>query len=185
MIPYRYCPFCTTELQTRRIPDDGPERRVCGACGFIQWGNSKPTAAGVVLDGAGRALLGRRVIEPFRGWWDIPGGFLEPAEHPVDGLRREIAEETGLTVSEPRLIGVWMNAYPDRVGEGTHDLLNFYYECRADAPESAAAADDIAELRWFEPDELPVDEVAFPSNRAALREWLRQRQQAAADMKES
>jgi ADP-ribose pyrophosphatase YjhB (NUDIX family) len=170
VIPYRYCPFCATELQTRRIPEDGPERRVCSACGFIQWGNSKPTSAGIILDGRGRVLLGRRNIEPFRGWWDLPGGFLEVAEHPEDGLRREIREECGIEVTDLRFVGVFLDVYPDKVSEATHDLLNFYYECRAAG--TPVGADDIEDLLWFPPGEVPVDEVAFAANRAALRAWL-------------
>lgn len=177
MIRYRYCPFCSTELQTRRIPEDGPERRVCSACGFIQWGNSKPTSAGIILDAGGRVLLGRRNIEPWNGWWDLPGGFLEAAEHPEDGLRREVREECGIEVTDLRLVGVFLDEYPDRVGEGTHDLLNFYYECRAVG--EPVGADDIGELRWFDPAAVPVDEVAFAANRAALRAWLDPREGVA------
>lgn len=176
MIPFIYCPMCRTELLAKRIPDDGPERRICPSCKFIQWGNSKPTAAGVVLNEEGLVLLGRRVIEPFYGWWDIPGGFLEPAESPEAGLRREVLEETGLHVTDLKLIGVFMDVYGDPATEGPYeDLINFYYECRMVPGEAATAADDIDALKWFAPDDLLVEQVAFASNRAALTEWLRQR----------
>jgi ADP-ribose pyrophosphatase YjhB (NUDIX family) len=168
--PFRYCPYCRADLQTRRIPaSEGPERRVCAVCGFIEWGNSKPTAAGIVEDEAGRVLLGRRTIAPFHGWWDVPGGFLEAGEHPEAGVRRELREETGLAVRVERLLGVYMGTYGED-GAGEH-LLNFYYICRVEngvlRPD-----DDLGELAWFAPDAIP-ERVAFASSRRALADWRR------------
>src|SRR5690348_1512777 len=124
MIPYRYCPQCAAELATRRIPaNDGPERRGCSVCGVIQWGNSKPNASAIIVDERGWVLLARRGIEPYLGMWDVPGGFLEAGEHPEDGVRREMAEETGLDVTITRLIGVYMDVYGPSPSE---DTLNLY-----------------------------------------------------------
>ncbi len=170
--PFLFCPYCRAELETRRIPDpDGPERRVCADCGFVHWGNSKPTAGGVVVDDAGRVLLARRAVEPFLHWWDIPGGFLEPGEHPEDGVRRELREETGLEIDVERLIGVYMDEYA--YGEGGH-TLNFHYLCRV-AGGAPAAADDVEELAWFPADGLP-EQVAFQNTKDALRDWRRQKE---------
>lgn len=170
MKAYRFCPDCGAELETRRIPaPDGPERRVCSACGFIQWGNSKPTSAGIVIGPDGRLLLGRRAIEPYRGWWDVPGGFLEAGEHPEDGVRRELREETGLEVVVVRLVGVYMDTYAT-TGD---DTLNFYYLCRSDGAQAGKAEDDIETLAWFSPEALP-EQIAFPSAQAALRDWREQ-----------
>jgi ADP-ribose pyrophosphatase YjhB (NUDIX family) len=174
---YRFCPVCRGELVARRIPaPDGPERRVCPACGFVQWRNSKPTAAGIVVDEEGRLLLGKRNIAPFLGWWDVPGGFLEPGEHPEDGVRRELREETGLEVEPEQMIGVYMDTYGDP-GDGGNDdggepILNFYYRCRV-VGGAPRAADDVEELAWFPPDALPA-RIAFPSSCAALRDWRKQ-----------
>jgi ADP-ribose pyrophosphatase YjhB (NUDIX family) len=177
--PYPYCPYCRADLETRRVPaDGGPERRVCVVCGFVQWGNSKPTAAGIVVDEHGRLLLARRNIEPFRGWWDVPGGFLEAGEHPEAGVVRELREETGLEVIVERLIGVYMDTYGDPKsaasagfgGAGEH-TLNFYYACRV-AGGTARADDDVDDLAWFNLDELP-ERIAFPSSDEALRDWRR------------
>jgi len=173
---FRFCPRCRAELHARRLPEpDGPERRVCSACGFVHWRNSKPTAAGIVLDDAGRVLLGRRNIAPYKGWWDVPGGFLEPGEHPENGVRRELREETGLEVSVERLVGVYMDVYGDGAdgpdGE-VEPILNFYYVCRV-AGGVARADDDVEALAWFAPDDLPAN-IAFPSSsQQALRDWRR------------
>lgn len=164
---YHRCPQCAQPLETRRIPaPDGPERRVCAVCGFVYWNNSRPTSGGVVVDDAGRVLLGRRAIAPSLGLWDLPGGFLEPGEHPVDGLAREMREETGLEVEAQRLLGIYMDRYGDDPHEHT---LNCFYLCRV-VGGTLAPDDDIAELDWFAPDALPED-LAFQNVRDALRDW--------------
>jgi ADP-ribose pyrophosphatase YjhB (NUDIX family) len=171
VIPYRYCPHCAAELSTRRIPaNDGPERRVCSVCGFIQWGNSKASSSGIVVDSQGRILLSLRACEPFLGCWDIPGGFLESWEHPEDGVRRELREETGLQVEVVGLVGVYMDTYGPPPSD---DTLNFYYECRV-TEGRMRAEDDVERLDWFDPRHLPGP-LAFANAQRAFEDWRARR----------
>jgi 8-oxo-dGTP diphosphatase len=116
-------------------------------------------------------LLGRRCIEPFNGWWDVPGGFLEPWEHPEEGVVREAAEETGLAVRPIELLGVYMDVYG--YSDGTDQTLNLYYVVEIVEGEPRPG-DDLVELRFFGPDEIPED-VAFETGRQALRDWRERR----------
>jgi ADP-ribose pyrophosphatase YjhB (NUDIX family) len=141
---------------------------MCDSCGFLYWNNSRPTAGAVVEDASGRVLLGRRGIEPSKGLWDLPGGFLEPGEHPEAGMKRELWEETGLLVDPVKLLGFYMDQYGDDPHEHT---LNIFYLCRVMGGE-AQASDDMAELGWFAPDALPTNpELAFQNVIKALRDW--------------
>ena len=168
--PFRFCPYCASALTTRCIPaHEGVERRVCSVCRFIEWGNSKPSASAIVLNNHGQLLLVRRSAEPFAGWWDIPGGFLEAGEHPEQGVVRELAEETGLIVTVERMVGVYMDVY----GPYADPTLNFYYVCRVSGDATPTPKDDVSEVGWFEARRLPGP-IAFDNANAALRDWLHQ-----------
>jgi NAD+ diphosphatase len=160
---WKYCPRCRSGLQ-------GDEKRVeCPRCGFVAYANPVPTATAVCVDDEGRVLLGRRALEPDKGLWDLPGGFVDEDEHPLDALRRELREETGLEVEPLEFLGVWMDRYG--YDSSASSTLNLYWTARIVSGEMHPA-DDVAELRWFPPDELPgPDELAFEVNAKVLSAW--------------
>jgi 8-oxo-dGTP diphosphatase len=166
LVGWKWCPRCRGELR-------GDASRVeCPACGFVDYASSKATAGALCLDDEGRVLLARRRAEPFRGRWDIPGGFLEEGEHPLDGVRRELREETGLEIEPLEFLGFWMDRYGgDSAAEAT---LNLYWTARV-VSGNPQPADDVDALRWFSPAELPgKDELAFENVPLVLSAWARQ-----------
>jgi 8-oxo-dGTP diphosphatase len=150
---WRHCPRCASDVAQH-------EGRVeCPACGFVHYAHSSPAVSALVVDDAGRMLLGRRAHEPDAGLWDVLGGFLEEGEHPLDGLRRELLEETGLEVEPRTFLGAYMDTYG--VGPEATSVLNLVWEGRIVSGE-ASPADDVSELRWFPQDEPPrPEECAF------------------------
>ena len=169
---WRYCPRCAAPLTT------AVGRVECAACGFVAYANSAPTASALCVDDDGRLLLVRRAVEPFRGRWDIPGGFLEEHEHPKDALRRELVEETGLEIDPVAFFGVWIDWYGDE-GPGVQSTLNLYWTARV-VRGDPRPADDVDELRWFAPDELPAaTELAFTNTRSVVEAWRDEQAQAS------
>ncbi len=162
---WRFCPRCAAELDLALAP----ARVACPACSFVGYANSSPCVCAVIEDEKGRVLLGRRAISPHRGLWDTPGGFLEEGEHPLDGLERELLEETGLTVLPKRFLGAWMDTYGDALDANA--TLNLFWTVRIIAGDPVAA-DDVSELRWFGPDDLPsADELAFTLLPSVFETW--------------
>ena len=162
---WKHCPVCATAIE----PDDG--RVECPECGFVTYAHSMPTASAVVADDEGRVLLSRRANDPAAGKWDLPGGFLEEGEHPVDCLRRELREEAGITLTDERLLGIWMDTYEYK--RRVVATLNVYYSARI-GEGTPEAADDVAELRWFAPEDVPVADLAFRHITEVLSAWRNQ-----------
>jgi ADP-ribose pyrophosphatase YjhB (NUDIX family) len=152
---WRTCPRCAAALER------SPGRATCPSCGSVYYANSAP-AAEALLERDGRVLLARRAFEPRRGYWDLPGGFLEEGEEPLDGLRREVREELGIDVEPVALIGTHVEPYDE------HYVLGLTWLVHGDG--EPVAADDVSELAWVGPDELPA-EMAFAHQEALLRAW--------------
>jgi 8-oxo-dGTP diphosphatase len=159
---WKHCPRCCAAVEKS-------ENRVeCGNCGFRTYATSKPTASALCVDDRGRVLLARRAAEPFEGKWDLPGGFLEEREHPLDGLKRELREETGVDVEPGDFLGIWMDTYG--ADEAAPATLNMYWTAKTNGEPKAS--DDVAEFSWFGVDELPDrDEFAFANTYEVLSAW--------------
>jgi len=144
---------------SRKVPDgDNMERAVCDTCGFIAYENPKIVAGAVVRCGS-RILLCKRNIEPARGRWTLPAGYLENGESPPEGARREAYEEATAEIVIDGLLAVYTIRRLSQV-----QLIyraHLAQEKFAPGPESQAVA-------LFEPDEIPYDEIAFPTVRWAL-----------------
>ncbi|MBI5301394.1 MAG: NUDIX domain-containing protein [Chloroflexi bacterium] len=159
---YKFCSNCGNHLPFTNYPF-APQ--TCTECGRTQYHNSKPCAGGLIVrDGC--VLLVKRAVEPFKDYWDLPGGFLEAGEHPRDGMFREVREETGLEVRVRELLGVYVDRY-DNNGDEIF-TLNHYYIVE---PIGGAlrAADDVNAFAWFALDALP-DAIAFEHAPVVLRD---------------
>ena len=152
---WRFCPICGEAI------DNLGQRVECRACGYVGYANAVPGVEAVCFDPTGRVLLGRRANDPSAGRWDLPGGFMHEDEPPLDALRREVREETGLEIEPEAFLGHWLEPYDGRI------VLCLAWTARAD--EAGQAGDDLVELRWFTPEQLPLpSELAFTHYPAVL-----------------
>jgi 8-oxo-dGTP diphosphatase len=152
---WKLCPRCGRELERT------PGKANCPGCGSTYYANSAPAVEGL-LERDGKVLLAKRQIEPRHCFWDLPGGFLEEGEEPLDGLRREFREETGIEVEPVEWLGTQLEPYDEYFVLGLTWLVRGEGEPRP--------GDDVGELAFFGPGELPA-ELAFPHQDELLREW--------------
>ena len=155
-----FCPQCGHLLEDREA--FGRVRRVCPTCGFVFFRDPK-VAVGALIAREEHVLLVRRAVVPRIGMWALPAGYMDYDETPEDAVRREVQEETGLTVEVGDLLGVFPMDNPH--GRG----IILIYWAHPDAGEPRAG-DDVSEVRWFHCDELP-EELAFESTRQAVARW--------------
>lgn len=137
--------------------DDLP-RKVCDNCGFVAYENPK-IVVGSVVRHEGRILLCRRAIEPRRGFWTIPAGYLELNETPEDGARREAREEATAVLDIERLLAVY--SVP-RISQ-----VQLIFRARLAAPEFSAGPESLA-VELFDWNDIPWDDLAFPTVHWAL-----------------
>jgi ADP-ribose pyrophosphatase YjhB (NUDIX family) len=163
----RFCLTCGGPL--RAIREDGHRRWRCRRCGWTFYGNPVPASTAVVIR-RGQVLLARRARPPYPGYWDLPGGFLEAGETPEAGLRREMREELGVSVTRVRVIGF----ATDRYGPRGVPVLTVMYRVQPGTGR-LRPADDVSELKWFDPREVPWRSVAFPGMRRLLQRYLASR----------
>ena len=158
-----YCPRCGAPLAEGVA--FGRTRRLCRYCGFIHFRDPKVAVAGLISDGD-RVLLVRRAVIPRVGFWALPAGYMDADELPEDAAAREVAEETGLTVRVGELHGVARLAgWAERRG------ILLVYRAEPVAGE-LTPHDDVSAARWFRPEEIPWDELAFESTGQFLKEWV-------------
>jgi 8-oxo-dGTP diphosphatase len=157
----RFCPLCGAALAREAVPPDQREHPVCGGCRFVFYMNPKLVGCTIPeLDG--RILLTRRTINPSRGLWTFPGGYVDYGETVTDAALRETWEETGLKVDLGGLVGVY--TYPGApviIVYNAHVLSGTLTPC---------TENDL--LEWRAPAEIPWEQLAFPSTRDALRDWV-------------
>lgn len=157
----RFCPLCGGGLVREAVPPDQREQAVCARCRFVFYLNPK-VVAGTVPEQDGKILLTRRAINPGRGLWTFPGGFVEFGESVTDAAVRETFEETGLKVDLTGLLNVY--TYPGA------PVIIVYRARIVDGTLTPCAENDA--LEWVAPSEIPWAGLAFPSTREALREWV-------------
>ncbi len=144
------------------VPDgDDRARLVCPDCGFISYENPK-VVVGAVCVWQDRVLLCRRAIEPRRGYWTIPAGYLELNETMTEGAAREVWEEAGAHVTVAGLVGIY---------EIPH-ISQLYVIHRAvmDSPDFQAGPESEA-VELVDWSDIPWDDIAFPSITWALRQY--------------
>lgn len=161
--PFKHCPNCGTAVEYRVPADDNRERATCPGCGSIHYQNPLNVVGTLTTwEEDGRVLLCRRAIEPRRGLWTLPAGFMELGETTKQGALRETQEEAGADVEMGELCAV-MNVV--RVGQ-----VHLFYRAKLRSLDFTPGPESLEAKLFFE-HEIPWDEIAFTTTRMTLQQF--------------
>lgn len=160
----RFCTRCGSELRFGEVEGEDRHRLACRSCGFVFYVNPRLVVTTIPVNDAGEVVLLRRGIEPGRGWWAQPGGFLEVDETVTEAAIRETLEETGLVVEPGEIVGLYSRleaavvvlAFEARIVGGVVRLNR-----------------EALEIQAFAPDAIPWSGIAFNTSHWALHDWVR------------
>ncbi|MFO7839155.1 MAG: NUDIX domain-containing protein [Desulfosalsimonadaceae bacterium] len=157
----RFCHFCGQRLCRKQI--EGRSRLFCVKCNIPIYENPVPASCMVTVDAGERLLLVKRSVDPKKGWWCLPGGFMELQETPEDAALRELREETGLKGEIERLLGVAAN------NSSQYDTVLMVGFLVRSFSGTLIAGDDADDAKWFDGSDLP--EIAFDTHRRFIRQY--------------
>ena len=157
MIEYNFFPKCGNKINARLNPP------LCSVCNVTYYRNAKPCVSVLPIKD-GKVLLAKRGEDPFKGAYDIIGGFMEAHEPPEAPAIREAKEETGLDIKITTLLGI----YVDRYGTDGDYTLNIHYIGEIKGG-SMQPMDDVAGLEWVAIDQVPLHE-GFQNTKDGLRD---------------
>ncbi len=156
-----YCSACSAPVSLRVPPGDALPRHVCDTCGTIHYQNPK-LVVGCIPEWEDRILLCRRAIEPRRGLWTVPAGFMENGETTMAGAARETLEEACARVEVLDLYALYNIPHISQV----------YVLFRARLLDlDFAAGEESLEVRLFSEPEMPWADLAFATVRNTLTHY--------------
>jgi len=153
---------------------EGRNRFHCAHCGTIHYENPKPTAT-LICPSGNKILLVKRAFEPAKGFWSLPGGFMELNETIEMAAERELFEETGLSGFVTEILG-----HCSHFNTVFGDVLLIGMVVRIDDFSNLKPGDDAAEAVFFPLDNPPV--LAFPCHQKILDMYLERISAEPADM---
>jgi ADP-ribose pyrophosphatase YjhB (NUDIX family) len=162
-VAYRFCPACGGGLEARTLKTGDPERLVCAACGFVFYIDPKVAVGTIIRVQDDRLVLVRRAIEPGRGLWVFPGGYVDRGEALLDAAVREAREESGLVVRIDRLVNIYSYG-------GTSPIIVVYAATMMSG--ELCTDEECLEAALFTRSDIPWDELAFRSTREALEDYF-------------
>jgi ADP-ribose pyrophosphatase YjhB (NUDIX family) len=162
----KFCSECAQPISQLVPEGDNRQRYVCISCDTIHYQNPR-IVAGTLPTHQGQVLLCKRAIEPRKGFWTLPAGFMENGESTEEGALRETLEEANARVNNPRLYSMITVPHINQVHIFFHgELADLDFSC---GPESL-------EVQLFSESDIPWQTLAFPTTSKTLQQFFADRQ---------
>jgi len=162
MEKYKYCPICKKELIEKEL--EGRIRITCPDCVRIFYRNPLPATAALAVNEQGEILMIKRAVEPFKGQWCLPGGFVEMGESLAESVVRELSEETGLSGKAGRFVGAHIQKsemYGGVLVVGIEVITK---------DGTLTPGDDAEEAKFVPIDKIP--DIPFETHRKLIEEYM-------------
>ncbi|WP_445716837.1 NUDIX hydrolase [Flavobacterium sp.] len=163
---FKFCPSCASTHFS--FPDN--RRFLCEDCGFTYYHNIAAAVA-LVFTFEDKVLFTVRNVDPDKGKWDLPGGFIDPNETAEEAACREIREELGLDLQPSDLKYVTTSPNNYLYKNVPYRTMDIFYECALQSDLiNVAAKDEIQELVWVKRSEINLEKIGFVSIRKVIEE---------------
>lgn len=154
---FDFCPKCGAKT----FREDTVKSKRCEACNFVYFMNPSAATVAIIVDEMDQLLVVRRSKEPAKGTLDLPGGFSDCFETAEEGIRREVLEETGLSVTESEYLFSLPNMY--RYSGLDIPTLDLFFLCKVADTRGATAMDDVGEVLWLPWQEVKAEDFGLKS----------------------
>jgi len=160
---FKFCPVCGGRLNNQNLKANEPSRLVCADCDYVFYLDPKLVAC-VIVDMNGKIVLLKRGIDPQKGRWVMPGGYVDRGEEVIAAAHRETEEECGLKIEIKYLLGVY--SYPGQV-----EVVIVYVA----TPKSGNlyVGDETQDVKLCGPQEIPWEDLAFRSTVDAIKDFYK------------
>lgn len=162
---YKFCPSCG-----EKISQKSHNLYVCPSCGFRFYQNPAPTTGAFIIDEKKRVLLVKRKHDPYKDYWDVPGGFVEPGETAEQSLKRELKEELEFTPKNFAYLSSYVSIYPYQKITYKTLCLMYVIKTKRFTPK---IGDDVSGYEWFPMSSIPFERLAFSFIEKALKDYFR------------
>lgn len=164
---YKFCPLCSGNLVSQQ------DFLKCSKCGYPVYINPVPCNGAIIENEKGEILLVKRMFAPKKGYWDLPGGFLDAFEDWRESVGREVLEELNIKIEINKIVGVYSDTY---IYKGIkRPTLGIIVSAKVVGGDFKIA-DDISEFKFFPKDEILKQRIGFPSIRKAIADYLQEYQ---------
>lgn len=161
---YKYCQLCAGTL----TPEN--DYLVCTKCSYKHHFNPAPCNAVIIENDNNEILLVKRRVDPKKGYWDLPGGFISLGENLEESCKREIKEELGVEITVGNIIGTYADLYLYQNVEIS--TLGIVVSAKV-ISGTFSPADDITEYKFFPKEHVLEQNLAFKSVEQSLTDYLR------------
>ncbi len=165
MSQFKHCLKCAGDLEKK-----SKVCLACTKCGFEFYLNPKVAASAIIENENLEILLVKKAIPPYKGSWDLPGGFVEPGETLEESVRREVKEETGIKLNGTKPFASFTGKYPH---QGiTYSILCMVFTAKISGQHKFSSDDEIAEIKFFPLNKIPYENIKFAETISALKEYI-------------